>query len=189
MNPQAITDQRIEYECPFMRIYHRRADFQEFSKNYYVVDFKRRGGVVAVRDGSILLVRQYRLLINGESLELPGGTIEDNESAESGLERECLEETGVLVRNLRPVITYYPGLDNVDNRTLVFWSNEVERVRPFIANPHEVFGIEWVPLPDCVDMIFSGRILDAMAVAGILGYALRTQRCASAALGPGQVER
>lgn len=175
MKSGAISDKRLEYRCPYMQIYHRRADFGAYTKDYYVVEFRRRGGVVAVRNGEVLLVRQYRFLLDGESLELPGGTIENEESVEAGLARECLEETGIRVRDLRPIVTYYPGLDNVDNRTTVFCSENVEQERPFISNPAEVLGIEWVSIASCLEMIFAGRILDAMTVAGIFGYAIQTR--------------
>jgi ADP-ribose pyrophosphatase len=175
-SPTRVSARTTHFHCPFMEVYHQEAHFGDFSKDYFVVDFKRRGGVVAVRDGKMLLVRQYRFLVNATTLELPGGTIDDHEQAEAGLARECLEETGYEIAGLAPVLTYYPGLDNVDNRTLIYWTRDVRERHPFVANPAEIVALEWVPVDTCVDMVFDGRILDAMTVAGILGYALRVQR-------------
>lgn len=125
---------------------------------------------MAVRDGNVLLVRQYRFLLNSGSWELPGGTIEDNEPLEDGLVRECVEETGVRPRNLRQLIVYYPGLDNVDNRTTLFYSDEVEVVAPFHKNPSEISDIAWIPFERSLKMIFQQEILDAMTIAGLLAY-------------------
>jgi ADP-ribose pyrophosphatase len=151
-----------------MEITHQRAEFDGFAKDYYVVNFKRRVGVVALRDGHVLFVKQYRLLINAPSLELPGGTIEHGEDLQAGLARECMEETGVLPRDLTPLIEYYPGLDNVDNRTTVFLSESAETVRPFQPNPAEVSAIEWIAFDRCLEMVWKREILDAMTVAGLL---------------------
>ena len=170
MIPLQITERQTTYSCPFMEIYHRRAQFDGFAKDYYVVSFKRRGGIVAVQNGNVLLVRQYRFLINGHSWELPGGTIEDAENMEHGLIRECFEETGVRPRRLQPLVVYYPGLDNVDNRTTVFYSEDVEIAAPFRGNPAEVSQIAWIPFETCLQMVFSQQILDAMTVAGLLAY-------------------
>ena len=170
MIPLQITERQTTYSCPFMEIYHRRAQFDGFAKDYYVVSFKRRGGIVAVQNGNVLLVRQYRFLINGHSWELPGGTIEDAENMEHGLIRECFEETGVRPRRLQPLVVYYPGLDNVDNRTTVFYSENVEIAGPFKGNPAEVSQIAWIPFDTCLQMVFSQQILDAMTVAGLLAY-------------------
>jgi len=153
-----------------MEITHQRADFDGFSKDYFVVNFRLRGGVVALRDGHVLLAKQYRFLPNAGSWELPGGTIDDGEGLEEGLQRECMEETGVRPRNLRELIVYYPGLDNVDNRTTVFYSEDVEIVAPFRADPGEVYEIAWVPLERCLEMVFKHEILDAMTVVGLLAY-------------------
>jgi ADP-ribose pyrophosphatase len=153
-----------------MDVVHGRADFGRFSKDYYVVTFGQRGGVVGVRDGKILLVRQYRYLIDDYSWELPGGTIEKDESAEAGLARECLEETGLRPSGLQLLLVYYPGLDNVDNRTSIYLSQRMEEVRPFIGNPAEVSEIGWFGLEECLSMVFAQRILDAMTIAGLLAY-------------------
>ena len=169
--PLEISERKTTYQCPFMEIYHRRAQFDGFAKDYYVVSFKRRGGIVAVQGGNVLLVRQYRLLINDHSWELPGGTIEDSENMEGGLIRECFEETGIRPRNLQSLIVYYPGLDNVENKTAVFYSEDVEIVAPFRGNPAEVSDIAWVPVKECLDRVFKHDILDAMTVAGLLAYA------------------
>jgi 8-oxo-dGTP pyrophosphatase MutT (NUDIX family) len=161
---------RVTYRTPFMDVVHSRAHFGDFAKDYYVVTFGQRGGVVGVRDGKILLVRQYRFLIDGYSWELPGGTIEKYESAEAGLARECLEETGLRPGDLKLLLVYYPGLDNVDNRTSIYLSHRMEAVRPFAGNPAEVSELGWFSLDECLAMVFRQEILDAMTIAGLLAY-------------------
>lgn len=178
--PLRISRKETAYQCPFMEITHQRAEFDGFTKNYYVVNFKRRSGVVALKEGEVLLVRQYRFLPNDTSWELPGGTIEDHEDLESGLVRECLEETGVRVSALRVLVEYYPGLDNVDNQTTVYLSEQTEAVAPFRGNPAEILEIAWIPLERCLRMVFDREILDAMTVAGLLAcdHALRRRATA-----------
>ena len=73
---------------------------------------------------------------------------------------------------LQQMIVYYPGLDNVDNRTTVFRSTTVESEIPFVARPDEVVEIAWVPRRTCIDMVLDGKILDAMSVAGMLTLGL-----------------
>jgi ADP-ribose pyrophosphatase len=171
-----FSEKQVTYRTPFMDVVHSRADFGDFAKDYYVVTFGERGGVVGIRDGRILLVRQYRFLIDGYSWELPGGTIEKKESAEAGLARECLEETGMLPRDLELLLVYYPGLDNVDNRTSIYVSERMEFRKPFVGNPAEVSEIGWFGANECLEMVFRQEILDAMTVSGILAYHHRGSR-------------
>src|SRR5712691_7998034 len=112
-----LSAQTTAHRNPFMEIRHTKADFGTFSKDYYVVHFGPRVGVVALHEGKVLLVRQYRFLVNDLSWEIPGGKVELDESPDVAGARECLEETGVLCRDLKRLVAYYPGLDNVESRT------------------------------------------------------------------------
>lgn len=156
---------------PFMDIRHTRADFGTFGKDYYVVHFGPRVGVVAINDGHLLLVRQYRFLVDGFSWEIPGGKVEPGESPETAGARECAEETGVTCGKLRKLVAYYPGLDNVENRTTLLYTDDVTLPREFVRNAAEVEEIAWVPFRDCLRMVFEEKILDALTVVGILSFA------------------
>ncbi|MGA8367341.1 MAG: NUDIX hydrolase, partial [Candidatus Acidiferrales bacterium] len=50
--------------------------------------------LAATAEGPLLLVRQYRPAVGKETLELPGGHVEDGESPEAAARRELAEETG-----------------------------------------------------------------------------------------------
>lgn len=157
------------YSNPFMEVRHTCANFGSFQKNYYVVHFGPRAGIVAVRDGCILLAKQYRFLENSLSWEIPGGKVDDAESPENAAARECLEETGVIVHNLKKLAVYYPGLDNVQNRTTIFWTEDIE-MGSFVPEQSEVEEIHWIPVDECLRMIKEEQILDALTVTGILAY-------------------
>ena len=54
-----IREQGTLHTNPFATLYAAHAEFEGFTKDYYVVDFGRRVGVVAVREGEVLLTAQY----------------------------------------------------------------------------------------------------------------------------------
>ena len=66
------TPKRLDYRNPFMEVNHTRADFGAFAKDCFVVDLGPRFGVVAVRDDSVLMTRQYGFLIDAMSWDIPG---------------------------------------------------------------------------------------------------------------------
>jgi len=165
-----IGPREVLHQNPFGTVYAAHADFGSVAKDYYVVDFGPRAGMVAVRDGHVLLTAQYRFLIDRVAWEIPGGRIDPGESPEDAAARECLEETGFLCSSLKPLLTYRPGLDNVENLTSVFHSEQVEERRPFVADVAEVLALAWVPLNDCVALVLEGQIVDALTVSAILAY-------------------
>lgn len=50
-------------------------------------------------DGRILFVRQFRFGISAETIELPGGIVDDGEDSRQAAERELREETGYSSQN------------------------------------------------------------------------------------------
>ena len=77
----------------------------------------RAAVILAVEDGHVLLVEQYRVPLGRNCLELPAGLIGDDEGAdgESDLDaagRELEEETGYRAAQLENLGTYYssPGM-------------------------------------------------------------------------------
>lgn len=163
---------KLLYSNPHQQVYHVKVDVNGFPKEYFVNEFGERTGVVVVKGEEILLVRQYRLLVDRITAEIPGGKIDDGETAESATIRECFEETGVRCNRLRPLISYHPGLDTYHNPTHLFYCqdfDETASVESF-SRPGETAGYLWVPLHKCLDMVFSGQIMDSFSIIGLLSY-------------------
>ena len=171
-----VAHRKVLHRNPFETVYAVRADFGGFAKDYYVVDFGPRAAVVPVQDGRVLLTAQYRFLVNRVVWEIPGGQIDPGESAAQAAQRECLEETGFSCTDLKPLVSYRPGLDNVENLTTVFYSETVEERQPFIPDPAEVLALAWLPLEACVSLVLERQITDCLTVAAVLAYRCLTAR-------------
>ena len=163
--PVSIELDGTVYKDRYKKIEKYRAVFDGFSKEYFVSDFGKKAAVLAVKNGKVLLVRQYRLLINGLSYEVPGGKVDENESPEEAACRECLEETGVLCGNLKPLIEYDPDLEYTKNHTHVFFSDDLD-----IAIDPSSKNHVWLSVDECLEMICKGQISDSLSIITILAY-------------------
>ncbi len=158
---------RVLFENAFLKLISVKADFGSSQKEYFVTDTGLRAGVLAVVDGEALLTRQYRLIIDGLSWEIPGGRVDGNESGKEGAIRECLEETAYRCHRLRPLLRYEAGLDTRMNPTEIFWTDHVEMEEAIFG---ETEGAKWVPLDTCLEMIRSGEIVDIFTIAALLAF-------------------
>lgn len=140
------------------------------------MEFGPRAGIVAVSEGKILLTAQYRFLIRGIAWEIPGGRVDAGEAPEEAAQRECLEETGFFCSDLKPLLIFRPGLDNVENMNSVYYSESVEERRPFAPDPAEALAIAWVPIDDCVSFVLERKIIDCLTVSAVLAYKCRISR-------------
>jgi|TARA_B100000315_G_scaffold10550_1_gene10142 ADP-ribose pyrophosphatase len=169
--PETIESQGFVYEDRFKKIEKITAKFDGFTKEYFVSDFGEKAAVLVVRNNRVLLARQYRLLINCLSYEVPGGKVEETERPEEAAMRECLEETGVRCKNLKSLIDYELDLEYTKNRTHVFYAHETENDQAQSSSRHE-----WLPLDDCLKMIEQGIIRDSLSIISILLFCVKINR-------------
>jgi 8-oxo-dGTP pyrophosphatase MutT (NUDIX family) len=171
--PSMVGPRQVVYQNAYQQIYSVRLDFADHQKEIFVTDYGQRVGVIIDGPEGILLIRQYRHLIDNVSWEIPGGRVDQGEGLEEAARRECMEETGILCRGLKPLIMFHPGLDTLHNPTHLFYARDVDR-KGEIQEVHngEVCGRDWVPLEKCISMISSKVIVDSLSVIALLSYHL-----------------
>lgn len=123
----------------------------------------------------VLLERQYRYAAQSYLWELPAGRIDPGESALAGAKRELIEETGYRAKKWKRVLRFYASPGFLDETMEIFLARELSVGE---AEPEDDEAIEChlVPLSEAVDMIFSGKIHDGKAIAGVLWLAEAIRR-------------
>ena len=166
--PLSTKSEGIVYEDSYKKIEKITAEFDGFSKEYFVSDFGEKAAVLVFRNNCVLLTRQYRLLINKLSYEVPGGKVDNGENPEDTAIRECFEETGVRCSNLKSLITYDPDLEYTRNHTDVFYTHDTENAKTQLSEKHK-----WLPFNDCLNMIEHGIITDSLSIITLLAYKVK----------------
>ena len=89
------------------------------------------GGVaiVAVIDNSVILIRQFRIAIEREIVELPAGRLEPNEDPVSCARRELEEEIGYRAKELISLASYFSSVGFVDERMHIFLAQGLEKAK------------------------------------------------------------
>ena len=134
------------------------------------------GGVVtlAIVDGQVLLVRQYRHPAGQSLLELPAGKLEKGENPADCAARELEEETGYRPGKVRELGRFYASPGYLGE---IFYLYAAQELTPTAQrlDPGEVLSVERLPLEDAITACFDGRIIDAKTALALLLYSRLTQ--------------
>ncbi|MEG6615663.1 NUDIX hydrolase [Peptococcaceae bacterium 1198_IL3148] len=128
-------------------------------------------GAVAVvpitDDGDLIMVRQYRYPVQEILLEIPAGKLDAGEDPKRCVERELLEETGMVAENCRLLFSMYssPGFSN---EILHIYLAENLTYQGQHLDEDEFLQVEKITLDQGIEMIYNGKIKDAKTIAGIL---------------------
>ena len=131
-------------------------------------------GAVAVvaldEDGNVVLVYQYRHPVGRRLWELPAGLLDlGGEPPEVTAARELSEEVGLAAAHWQVLVDLdsTPGFS--DESVRIFLATGLTDIsRPEAEHEEADMVVERVPLAEAVRRVFSGDIVNGIAVAGIL---------------------
>ncbi len=173
--PTGFGEQQEIFKNQFLRLYSVKTQFQGFAREYFVTDKGKRVGVFIWSDDEIMLVRQYRFLIDDLSWELPGGGINEGETPEQAAIRECQEEAGVACESVEPVFHYEQGIDVTLSPAHIFETFDYDAGAGLEANEETDLRM-WVSFDKCVTMVLAGEIQDSMTITAVLAKSAQLAR-------------
>lgn len=168
------TDRELVYRGSVLDIYKDTMELPNGKHEYWDFVDHRKGGaciVPVLPDGRILMVRQYRPVIERETLELPAGARDSvDEDTRVTAARELLEETGMTCGKLTLLTRLRPAPAWCSEFTDVYLAEDLTREGEQDLDDAEEIGLEPWDLSELCRRIYAGELQDAKTVAGILAY-------------------
>ena len=127
------------------------------------------GSVVIIpidENGNMLLVRQYRHATGQDLLELPAGTLDDDEKPEVCAAREMREETGMAAGVLTKLGDFYLAPGYSTEFMVVYLATNLSH-NPLEADADEFLSVETVPVTEAIKMAERGEMPDAKSLAAL----------------------
>jgi ADP-ribose pyrophosphatase len=152
---------------------------------YEIVDHPDAVAVVALRESElasggdsspqsdsalqVALVRQMRPAIGKETLELPAGLVEEDESdqPERTAARELEEETGWRAGTWRFLTRHYPSPGFSTEAIWIYLARELMPIAGASVDAHEIIKVEWLPLRRAIELCRDGSIDDGKTLVGL----------------------
>jgi ADP-ribose pyrophosphatase len=157
------------------KIFALRTDRVRMPKGNTVVrEVVEHYGAVAVvamdEDDNIGMIYQYRHPFGRRLWELPAGLLDiGGEAPHLSAARELKEEAGLAARRWQVLVDLdsTPGFS--DESVRVYLATGLTNVdRPEAHDEEADITLRWYPIAEAVRLVFSGEIVNSIAVAGIL---------------------
>jgi ADP-ribose pyrophosphatase len=115
----------------------------------------------------IILIRQFRYPVGEVLVEIPAGKLDSGEIPLDCAKRELHEEVGATGGNLVHLTSFYttPGFSNEFLHLFLALNFEKKENNP---DEDEFLEVISLPLEECVEWVFEGKINDAKSIIGIL---------------------
>lgn len=135
---------------------------------------RHRGSVVLLpmtAADRILLVRQYRYVVDRWLWELPAGTREAHEDLGTAALRECHEEVGKIATRAEKLFSLFPSPGFCDEEMHFFLLRDLRDPLPgepaAHQDPDELLHVKEFSLEDARAMVRTGEIVDMKTAVGL----------------------
>lgn len=137
-------------------------------------DYVSHNGAAAIlpvdEEGKIIMVRQYRNSLDRVTLEIPAGGINKGEQDPgSAALRELEEETGYVAEEARHLSSIVTAIGFSNEIVHIYWTNVTKKTKQNL-DEDEFINVQKYTLDELVQMIMTGKIIDAKTITAVLMY-------------------
>ncbi|ADO57152.1 NUDIX domain-containing protein [Paenibacillus polymyxa] len=130
--------------------------------------------VLALHEGKMLVVDQYRQAMGRCEVEIPAGKLERGEDPLEAAGRELREETGYTAKSLKLLHSFYTSPGFADEIIHLYVAEDLERGE-MEPDEDEFLELFEVALEEAHTLIREGRISDAKTILAVYAWQLRQQ--------------
>lgn len=126
------------------------------------------GGVaiVPVIDDSVILVRQFRIAVERDMLELPAGKLEKGELPEVCAYRELEEEIGYHAGKMVLATSYYSSVGFSDEKMHIYLGFELQKVAQRLDSDERIQIVQ-IPITEIGERLARNEFDDSKTIIGL----------------------
>ena len=125
--------------------------------------------VLAVENGKVLFVEQYRYPVKKVMLEIPAGKLKPRQTPLACAKAELKEETGYSAKTMKKLLTFNTSAAFADENLHIFYASGLKPGKMHLDDD-EFVNVKWLPLPRVFKLIKAGKITDSKTLIALLYY-------------------
>jgi ADP-ribose pyrophosphatase len=164
-----VIDMEILSQNPYFSVVKKQLNsYDGLSNQFYIVEFPRPAvGVLVTRGTDVLLIRQYRPIVDEYVWAIPSGGVSLEETPAEAAARELEEETGFRATSLTPWMNCYASYGCSNQRFEIFWTSDVvETGKGF--DRAEVIEVRWFNRTELREFVLSNGVVDNLSLSPLL---------------------
>ena len=167
--PQRL-DRHAIYESDYVCLYADRVKMPDghVIEKYHQIHYPHESACVVIfnEKDEVLLIQSKRYTVMRLEWEIPAGRIEEGETKEAAALRECREETGCTVKNLKFLCSQNPANGMSDCLCHVFAARIDTESADFDSN--EVKAKKWFSKDAVLNMLRNNETKDGVSMLALL---------------------
>lgn len=131
-----------------------------------IVEHSGGSAILCVKDGKVLLVRQFRYPYKREIWEIPAGKVNPGEDPMATALRELKEEGGIIAERAEKIFDVYPSPGYTEEIIRIYMAEGLTEGEKSLDDDEFLSG-EWFDFPTLKKMIDSGEVNDAKTLVAL----------------------
>lgn len=180
--PYRVVDSELLLDAPIIGVRRDTITTATGEAKREIVEHFSAVAVAAVRDGHVMMIRQYRHGVGRHLWEIPAGLLDIvGEDPLDAARRELAEEAGLSAQTwhlLGDVVTS-PGFS--EEMCRIYLAEDLDSDLSGFDLPEAEFEeaeieTRWVPIPEAIEWVQTGKVENSIAAIALLHLAAGTRR-------------
>lgn len=170
-------EEQLVYDGMIFNVYHSKVELPDGREAWrdYITHHGGAGILPISADNTIFLVKQYRIGVEKELLEIPAGKLEEGEDPLFTASRELEEEVGYTPNRIIPLGHMELSPAYLGELTYLFIGTELTPKKASL-DEDEFLSVVELPFEEALRMVLEGEITDGKTQNAILKAALLKQK-------------
>lgn len=178
-NPWKTLSSRIAYQSPYLTVREDTVITPGGSEGLYSIVESKPGVLIVAQTNTdeIYLIESFRYPLQAWRWEIPGGGIDEGDSALEAAQKELAEELGLQADTWEQLGDMYPSNNGpLNDHNLVFLARGLHPVQKHHETGEAIRPPKAVPWQEVARMVQTGELTDGQSLGVLLHYFLWRQR-------------